>query len=101
VFRTAFRSTGRLAANPMTGVDMCRMVKRRLNGSCLPTRLSPHFFRVFTVTDLFNQGVPLEDVQSPAGHGDPSTARPYDRRHEAGTRNLVERIALQVPESTR
>ncbi|HTU21168.1 MAG TPA: tyrosine-type recombinase/integrase, partial [Gemmataceae bacterium] len=46
LFRSAFRTSGRLTANPMTGVDMCRMVKRRLKDAGLPTRLSPHSFRV-------------------------------------------------------
>jgi site-specific recombinase XerD len=43
-------------------------------------RLSPHSFRVTTVTDLLEQGVALEDVQRLAGHADPRTTRLYDRR---------------------
>jgi len=68
LFRSAFRTTGRLTANPITGLDICRMVKRRLEDACLPSRLSRHSFRVATVTDLLTQGVPLEDVQYLAGH---------------------------------
>jgi hypothetical protein len=55
----------------MSGVDVGRMVKRRLRDAGLPVRLSPHPFRVTTITDLLEQGVPLEDGQSgrtPAPH---------------------------------
>lgn len=94
LFRTAYRKSGRLTASAMTGVDLCRMVKRRLKEACLPTRLSPHSFRVTTVTDLLTQGVPLEDVQYLAGHADPRTTRLYDRRQKKVTRNTVERISI-------
>jgi integrase/recombinase XerD len=82
LFPSAVRKTGRLTSKPVTGVDMCRMVKRRLKDAGLPVRLSPHSFRVFTVTDLLTQGVPLEDVQYLAGHADPRTTRLYDRRQK-------------------
>ncbi len=75
-------------------IDICRMVKRRLKDAGLPVRLSPHSFRVTTITDLLEQGVPLEDVQRLAGHADPRTTRLYDRRHKNITRNIVERISI-------
>ena len=34
--------------------DMGRMVKRRMRDAGLPVRLSPHSFRVATITDLLN-----------------------------------------------
>jgi integrase/recombinase XerD len=43
------------------------MVKRRLESTGLPFRLSPYSFRVATITDLLTQGVALEDVQHLAG----------------------------------
>jgi integrase/recombinase XerD len=94
LFRSAVGRTGRLTDLPMTGVDLCRMVKRRLKAAGLPDRLSPHSFRVTTVTDLLTQGVPLEDVQYLAGHADPRTTRLYDRRQKRVTRNIVERISV-------
>jgi integrase/recombinase XerD len=94
LFRTAYRKTGKLTPNPLTGVDICRMVKRRLRAAGLPDRLSPHSFRVATVTDLLNQGVPLEEVQYLAGHADPRTTRLYDRRPKRVTRSIVERISI-------
>jgi integrase/recombinase XerD len=74
--------------------DVCRMMKRRLIDAGLPEHLSPHSFRVTTITDLLEQGVPLEDVQRLAGHSDPRTTRLYDRRDRKITRNVVERISV-------
>ena len=94
LFRTAYRKTGRLTNNALHVVDVCRMVKRRLKDAGLANRLSPHSFRVTTITDLLEQGVPLEDVQRLAGHADPRTTRLYDRRDNKITRNIVERISI-------
>jgi integrase/recombinase XerD len=94
LFRTAFRKTGTLTANGISGLDVCRMVKRRVRDAGLSTRLSPHSFRVTTITDLLEQGIPLEDVQRLAGHSDPRTTRLYDRRDKKITRNIVERISI-------
>lgn len=94
LFRSAIRRTGQLTDHPMTAADMSRMVKRRMKDAGLPVRLSPHSFRVTTITDLLAQGVPLEDVQYLAGHADPRTTRLYDRRQRRVTRNIVERISI-------
>ena len=67
LFRTVVRREKRLTENPLRAHDLCRMVKRRLKDARLPSRLSPHSFRVATITDLLEQGVPLEDVQQPGG----------------------------------
>ena len=94
LFRTAYKKTGQLTRNAMYVADVCRMVKRRLKDAGLPGVLSPHSFRVTTITDLLEQGVPLEDVQRLAGHADPRTTRLYDRRQKKITRNIVERISI-------
>jgi integrase/recombinase XerD len=94
LFRTLVRRTGAFTANVMSGTDIWRMVKRRLKSAGLPAQICPHSFRVATVTDLLSQGVPLSDVQFLAGHSDPRTTRLYDRRSQAVTRNLVERISI-------
>ena len=36
LFRTALGTSGKLTATPMTGIDICRMVKRRLLDAGLP-----------------------------------------------------------------
>jgi len=94
LFRTAVRRTKQLTAKAMSGIDICRMMKRRLKAAGLPGQFSPHSFRVATVTDLLEQNVPLEDVQHLAGHADPRTTRLYDRRRKKVTRNIVERISI-------
>lgn len=94
LFRSAVRRTRRLTTRLMTADDMARMLKRRLREAGLSERLSPHSFRVTTITDLLEQGVPLEDVQYLAGHADPRTTRLYDRRQRRVTRNIVERISV-------
>jgi site-specific recombinase XerD len=94
LFRTAVGRTKQLTRSAMTPGDMGRMVKRRMRDAGLPGRLSPHSFRVATITDLLEQGVPLQDVQHLVGHSDPRTTRLYDRRHKRITRNIVERISI-------
>jgi integrase/recombinase XerD len=64
LFRSAMRRTKKLTANPLTTKAICELVKRRLKDAGLPSRLSPHSFRVATITDLLTQGVPL-DVGQP------------------------------------
>ena len=95
LFRSTVRKTKVLTENAMTDNDILRMVKRRLKDAKLPTKkFSCHSFRATTITDLLEQGVPLEDVQYLAGHADPRTTRLYDRRKKEVTRNIVERISV-------
>jgi site-specific recombinase XerD len=92
LFRSADGKRDRLTSNGVTGVDICRLVKRRLKAAGLPTHLSPHSFRVSVATDLLSQNVSLADVQFLLGHADSRTTQLYDRRQQTVTRNLVERI---------
>jgi integrase/recombinase XerD len=94
LFRSAIGKTRQLNARAPTAGDLNRMLKRRFKDAGLPARLSPHSFRVTTITDLLEHGVPLEDVQHLAGHADPRTTRLYDRRQKKVTRNVVERISV-------
>ena len=94
LFLSASGRSKNLTANRMTAGDMGRMVKRAMRDSGLPGRLSPHSFRITTITDLLEQGVPLEEVQFLTGHADPRTTRLYDRRQKRITRNIVERISI-------
>lgn len=95
LFLTLRRGNGANNRNPMHPGDILRMVKCRLRRAGLPAdALSCHSFRATTITNLLEQGVPLEDVQQLAGHADPRTTRLYDRRRRGVTRNIVERIAI-------
>jgi len=94
LFRTANGRSDVLTQRRMTPGDIARMVKRKCRQAHLPSSFSPHSFRVTTITNLLDQGVPLEDVQHLAGHADPRTTRLYDRRRRQVTRNIVERITI-------
>jgi integrase/recombinase XerD len=94
LFRMGNGRTRKLSGNAMTSNRICELVKRRLKDAGLPSRLSPHSFRVTAITDLLAQGIPLEDVQYLAGHAEPRTTGLYDRRQKKVTRNIVERISI-------
>ena len=94
LLQSAAVRNGRLTGQSLSGIGIYRIVKRRLHDAGLPDRLSPHSFRVTTITDLLTQGVPLEDVQYLVGHSDPRTTRLYDRRQKKVSRNIVERISI-------
>lgn len=94
LFPSAIGKTSQLGVTQATSGDLGRMVRRRMKDAGLPGRLSPHSFRVTAITNLLNQGVPLEDVQDLAGHSDARTTRLYDRRQKVVTRNVVERISV-------
>jgi integrase/recombinase XerD len=94
LFRRLTRTMHEVKATGMTADDMGRMIKRRMKGIGLPEMLSPHSFRVATITDLLTQGVPLAEVQHLAGHADPRTTRLYDRRQKTVTRSIVDRISV-------
>jgi site-specific recombinase XerD len=94
LFRTSNARSKQLTETAMTSKLICLLVKRRLKNAGLPSRISPHSFRVTAITDLLTQGVPLEDVQYLAGHAEPRTTGLYDRRQKKVTRNIVERISI-------
>jgi integrase/recombinase XerD len=94
LFRASNGRSRILAAGPLGTERICELVKRRLKDAGLPSRLSPHSFRVTAITSLLEQGVPMEDVQYLAGHAEPRTTTLYDRRKKRVTRNIVERIPI-------
>jgi integrase/recombinase XerD len=63
LFRASNGRSRKLAAKPLGTERICELVKRRLKDAGLPSRLSPHSFRVTAITSLLEQGVPMEDVQ--------------------------------------
>jgi len=93
LFQSAVGNGKKLSVVQIHVNDICCMMKRRLKDAGMPEHLSPHSFRVTTITDLLT-GVPLEDVQRLACHSDPRTTRLYDRRDRKITRNVVERISV-------
>ncbi|MEZ6129194.1 MAG: tyrosine-type recombinase/integrase [Planctomycetaceae bacterium] len=94
LFRSFQARTDLITERPVSPIDICRMIKRRLRAANLPSSASPHSFRSCTATDLLEQGVSLEDVQYLLGHSDSRATRLYDRRQRQITRNIVERISV-------
>jgi site-specific recombinase XerD len=94
LFRTAYRRSGRLTKSPMTGNDIYRMMRRYAAKAGLGARFSPHSFRVAIATDLHDQGVPTDEIQTLLGHSDVRTTNLYKRNRRGVTRNLVEWIRL-------
>ncbi|MEM7785676.1 MAG: tyrosine-type recombinase/integrase [Planctomycetota bacterium] len=94
LFRSAIGKSGRLSERAISAIDICRMLKRRLDSAGLPTKFSPHSFRSCAATDLLTQGVPLDEVQYLLSHADARVTRLYDRRQKQVTRNIVERISV-------
>jgi site-specific recombinase XerD len=94
LFRTAAGRTGQLTKTPMTGDDIYRMMRRHAERAGVTTRVSPHSFRVAIATDLHEQGVPTDEIQTLLGHSDVRTTNLYQRNRRGVTRNLVERIRL-------
>jgi site-specific recombinase XerD len=80
LFHTMFQRTGKLTVRAMSGIDICRKMKRRLKSTGLSEQFSPHSFPVATVTDLLEQNVALEVVQQLAretgGPTDPDSSGP-------------------------
>ena len=57
LFRMSNGRTKKLSRTAMTSKRICELVKRRLKDAGLPSRLSPHSFRVTAITDLLSQGI--------------------------------------------
>ncbi len=94
LFRTAAGRTGQLTQTPMNGNDVYKMMRRYAERAGIGVRVSPHSFRVAIATDLHDQGVPTDEIQTLLGHSDVRTTNLYKRNRRGVTRNLVERIRL-------
>jgi site-specific recombinase XerD len=94
LFRTAAGRTGQLTKTAMTGNDIYKMMRRHAERAGIGVRVSPHSFRVAIATDLHDQGVPTDEIQTLLGHSDVRTTNLYKRNRRGVTRNLVERIRL-------
>jgi site-specific recombinase XerD len=78
--------------HPMVTQSMAKMVKLRCEKAGLGRRFSNHSFRVTAITNLLENGVPLDQAQVLAGHADARTTKLYDRRSRGVTPALIEQI---------
>jgi integrase/recombinase XerD len=70
--------TGRRMIRQEAGKVIVRLARE----AGIDKRVSPHSCRHGFVTQAFDAGASLRDVQDAAGHADPRTTRRYDRgRH--------------------
>jgi site-specific recombinase XerD len=92
-----FRSVDKyrkLTLNPMTRVDVFRMIKRRAEGAGLPSSTCCHTFRATGITAYLENGGTIENAQAIAAHESPRTTKLYDRTSDEITLDEVERIAI-------
>ena len=79
LFRTAAGRTGQFTKTAMSGNDIYKMMRRHAERAGIGVRVSPHSFRVAIATDLHEQGVPTDEIQTLLGHSDVRTTNLYKR----------------------
>ena len=84
----------RLTFNPMTRIDVFRMIKRRAEDAELPSSTCCHTFRATGITAYLKNAGTIEHAQAIAAHESPRTTKLYDRTSEEITPDEVERIAI-------
>jgi integrase/recombinase XerD len=105
VIDRALAARGNPAAGPlltangrrMTEPYVFRLIRRlaRTAGIAEAERLSPHSLRHTAITELFESGASLRDVQDFAGHADPRTTRRYDRARNSLDRHGAYALAAR------
>jgi integrase/recombinase XerD len=93
-FKAPSKSSARLSGRAIHVNGICRMMKRRLKDFEMTLLYSPHSFRVNTITDLLEPGVPLGDVQRLTGHASPRTTNLCDRREQKVKKNIVDKTSV-------
>jgi len=92
-----FRSVDKhkkLTLNPMTRIDVFRMIKRRAADAVLPCSTCCHTFRATGITAYLENGGTIENAQAIAAHESPRTTKLYDHSSDDITLDEVERIAI-------
>jgi integrase/recombinase XerD len=92
-----FRSVDKrraLTLQPMTRVDVFRMVNRRAAAASLPSSTCCHTFRATGITAYLENGGTIENAQAIAAHESPRTTKLYDRTSDEITLDEVERILI-------
>jgi integrase/recombinase XerD len=92
-----FRSVDRhrhLTLNPLSRVDVWRMVRRKAKDAGIETPIGCHTWRGTGITDYLENGGTLENAAAIAAHESPRTTKLYDRTGDEITLDEVERIAI-------
>ena len=85
------------ADRPMETQSMAKMVKMQCEKAGLGRRFSNHSFRVTAITNLLENGVPVDQAQVLASHDEAWTTKLYDRRSQGVTLVLIEQINYDLP----
>lgn len=108
------RTAGPVLIDPKTGqrrkrhqlIDLTRRLARRA-GLPNPATITPHVLRATAITDLLDEGVPVQEVQQWAGHASSKTTQDYwDRRNSVQrdatlTARLASRLVSDRPTEER
>jgi site-specific recombinase XerD len=93
LFRSVDRHR-RLTLNPLSRVDVWRMVRRKAKDAGIETPIGCHTWRGTGITDYLENGGTLENAAAIAAHESPRTTKLYDRTGDEITLDEVERIAI-------
>jgi integrase/recombinase XerD len=92
-----FRSVDKhrvLSLNPMSRIDVWKMIKRRAQAAGIPYSTCCHSWRGTGITEYLKNGGILEKAQAIANHESARTTGLYDRRSDDISLDEVERIPI-------
>jgi integrase/recombinase XerD len=93
LFRTVDKH-GALTLNPMSRIDVYRMIRRRARHAGIEEQVSCHTWRATGITAYLGNGGTIENAAAIANHESPRTTKLYDRTGDEITLDEVERIAI-------
>jgi len=82
----------RLTLNPLSRVDVWRMIRRRAKDAGIETAIGCHTWRATGITAYLENHGTIENAQAIAAHESPRTTKLYDRTSDEITLDEVERI---------
>jgi len=94
LFRSVDKTRRQLTENPLSRVDVLRMIKRRAAAAGLPYSTCCHSWRATGITAYLENGGVIEKAQQIAAHESPRTTKLYDRTKDELTLDEIERIAI-------
>lgn len=92
-----FRSVdkhGKLTLNPLSRVDIYRMIRRRARYAGIEEQVGCHTWRATGITAYLSNGGSIENAAAIANHESPRTTKLYDRTGDEITLDEVERISF-------
>jgi site-specific recombinase XerD len=94
LFRTIGRGTGQLTRTVLPQANAYAMIRRRVAGAGIATKLGNHSFRATGIAAYLKNGGTLEKAAAMANHASTRTTQLYDRRRDEVNLDEVEKIQL-------